>query len=803
MKISKKIKKIFCLFLSICLVFSAFSSNLCAFAHSQVSQNATKELISLYEKEINDTVRNYACIMVEFSNTPQMLFSSINEGINAATKKRVILRAINPFIDHVDTYLNEVDEVNKTKAMYLFLTALNSAEIDTYYNDNIKKNKHISNLLSFLGNVKKIENISIKNQENSQKISELFKMLKEYCPHLTDMGILTALEKYLEKYDLLKFASDAGKVFDILANLGYYLVLYDTNLEIAIYYRDRLECGFLKDEISNYISDCKSDFLTFFEKEYLDNKIYDISFDLSMDLAGSVEPTIAHINSVLGAIKLINSLIFDYVLKSPSYSSLSSYLSFCNYRNSFVSAFLFKDKCNQLAGSSIQDIIQFGKDFLALVNISEQQLMQAKGIAKYNKNYNLNFVNEQLEKCNSLKEIISSLLSSLNQELDAGSNVVITQGIYSIVSSLDTDKALDICAQSLDSEANVHLWSRHSGTSQQFLITNDGNYCVITNINSNKALDVSNGSRKKGTNVWQYNSNGTDSQKWRFLDAGDGYYYIQSALGTYLDACNGDTADGTNIWTYSFNGSNAQKWALIPVSNAHNHTWNTVVETHHPHKQIRECTICGITVDTGITIPSKTCEICYPKSEITEHTHSWNTQYESVHPHKEIRICSSCGQKEYTGSHNYIDTCSDCNPSINQTKSWSSWSDWQTSPVYENSTRQVEQKTQYVYYHYLLTYSSNSAIGTYPINKTDFMIALRGVPDTDISQESYHEYYSDTPLEKIEGSRLVYWVTSASKKIVYDKYPNKCSMDSGDFNGNANLLFYKGTRTLYRYRDYQ
>ena len=696
----------------------------------------------------------------------------------------------------------------------LLLEALTNADL----NFGDKASKQLSNYVTLADKVSKLPYAemtafvgSIKNhltkeqrQACKDKLNEILQgympTIKEAFPSIEESKLSDMLKKVADSnaIDILKSGMSATQFAE---KMFYAIALCNSSIEIiddVLQHLDDSESS-LRRQLNDLREELQNGWQLSFWNSYLKDKTIDALIGKVFAAAKDKAPGAGFgvISGTVSWTSFINEAIFSWILKTPAVDDYVISLEMWGFIIELDN--LCDTRPLIWKNATYSDIYSLITKKLYAIEINKKALSFAKSLAKYNKRYNETYIDQTLVVLNQTTEKLEEYLEKTVEY----STVFITADKYNIVSSLDTNKALDICAQSLDSEANVHLWSRHSGTSQQFSITNDDNYCVITNINSNKALDVSNGNRKKGANVWQYTPNGTDSQKWRFLDAGDGYYYIQSALGTYLDACNGDTADGTNIWTYSFNGSNAQKWALIPVSNVHNHTWNVAVEAQHPHKQTRECTICGITVDTGITIPSKTCKICYPNSEITNHTHSWNTQYESVHPHKEIRICSSCGQKEYTGSHNYVDNCSDCNPSINQTKSWSSWSGWQTSPVYESSTRQVEQKTQYVYYHYLLTYSSNSAIGTYPINKTDFMIALRGVPDTDISQESYHEYYSDTPLEKIEGSRLVYWVTSASKKIVYDKYPNKCSMDSGDFNGNANLLFYKGTRILYRYRDYQ
>lgn len=77
---------------------------------------------------------------------------------------------------------------------------------------------------------------------------------------------------------------------------------------------------------------------------------------------------------------------------------------------------------------------------------------------------------------------------------------------------------------------------------------------------------------------------------------------------------------------------------------------------------------------------------------------------------------------------------------------------------------------------------------------------FKNLANAHVKAEAYHEYYSDSPLTLCSG-RLVYLVNG--KSVVWDKYVNKCSEDTGSYDGNANFLYYKGTRTLYRYRDYK
>mgnify|MGYP005759527933 CR=1 FL=1 len=136
-------------------------------------------------------------------------------------------------------------------------------------------------------------------------------------------------------------------------------------------------------------------------------------------------------------------------------------------------------------------------------------------------------------------------------------------GVYTIQSSLNTSRVLDIANGSTANGANVWIYTANSTNAQKFSITavSDG-YYKIQSVNSGKVLDVANGSSLAGANVQQYTWNGSDAQLWRFIDAGNGEYYIQSKLGTALDVSGGVSAAGTNVQVYTLNNTTSQKWKL-------------------------------------------------------------------------------------------------------------------------------------------------------------------------------------------------------------------------------------------------
>ena len=181
------------------------------------------------------------------------------------------------------------------------------------------------------------------------------------------------------------------------------------------------------------------------------------------------------------------------------------------------------------------------------------------------------------------------------------STVAISDGLYVLESKLDSTKAIDVFASSMESDANIELWTKNGENNQKFKIEKDGSTYKITAYHSGLSMDVHEASSASGTNIKQCLFWGENNlaQKWQFQDAGDGYVYIRSMLGTYVDACvyisNGVVSDGGNIWAYSFNGSDAQKWKLVPTSCAHTYeSWSVIkaASCTESGTEKRTCTLC-------------------------------------------------------------------------------------------------------------------------------------------------------------------------------------------------------------------
>ena len=208
------------------------------------------------------------------------------------------------------------------------------------------------------------------------------------------------------------------------------------------------------------------------------------------------------------------------------------------------------------------------------------------------------------------------------------STAAISDGLYVLESKLDSSKTIDVFASSMESDANIELWTKNGENNQKFKIEKDGSTYKITAYHSGLSMDVHEASSASGTNIKQCLFWGENNlaQKWQFQDAGDGYVYIRSMLGTYVDACvyisNGVVSDGGNIWAYSFNGSDAQKWKLVPTSCAHTYeSWSVT--------KAASCTESGI--------EKRTCTLCK----------NTDTRTISELGHNYVNgVCSRCGERD-------------------------------------------------------------------------------------------------------------------------------------------------------------
>ena len=144
-------------------------------------------------------------------------------------------------------------------------------------------------------------------------------------------------------------------------------------------------------------------------------------------------------------------------------------------------------------------------------------------------------------------------------------------GPKQIITSLDSNKVLDIEGAEYTKGTKLILYQNYKQLNQKFFIEKVGlaEY-IIRAAHSNLVLGVEGGYldiSEKSVNdyrrVVQLPQTNDISQKWIFEDAKDGYYFIRNTLGWYLDVYNSNTSDLTPINIHPFNGTKAQKFKII------------------------------------------------------------------------------------------------------------------------------------------------------------------------------------------------------------------------------------------------
>ena len=145
------------------------------------------------------------------------------------------------------------------------------------------------------------------------------------------------------------------------------------------------------------------------------------------------------------------------------------------------------------------------------------------------------------------------------------------EGLYTISSALDKQKAIDISGGSNNARngTNVHLWSKNDTAAQRWSIKKDSaGYYTIRNLQSGKVLDVASAGDANRTNIQVWSGNNTCAQKWRIMKTDDGYYSFISACSLRaIDLYGAYTKPDTNIQLFDANNSKAQKWMLdlVPI----------------------------------------------------------------------------------------------------------------------------------------------------------------------------------------------------------------------------------------------
>ena len=155
--------------------------------------------------------------------------------------------------------------------------------------------------------------------------------------------------------------------------------------------------------------------------------------------------------------------------------------------------------------------------------------------------------------------------------MDSAPTTLYLIGPKQIISSLDSNKVLDIECAYYTKGAKLHLYQNNKTLNQKFFIEKVGfaEY-IIRAAHSNLVLVVEGGSLdisdtpiNDNRRIVQLPQNNENNQKWIFEDARNGYFFIRNTLGWYMDVYNSNTSNDTPINIHPFNGSKAQQFKII------------------------------------------------------------------------------------------------------------------------------------------------------------------------------------------------------------------------------------------------
>lgn len=383
------------------------------------AEQAKNDLISLYEYEINDTVRLYL-MMNEFMEADKFKFysSAIKQGISSAVS--ILLK---PFSNGKNGFavVEELNDDADKKASIIFANTLSQTEAEFFsdFGSTVKYGKNFSNVAKSANTLNEMFNKSKNTAEDKEKVIEEFvAMLQKDFPGLIKEEKAKEVLQKMSNTDFLKFFDKTIDIADFCNNLMMYTSIYSTDIEICKEYMQRCPAtdSFIYIKLKDIVERLEKNYVEFLLDEFLvEEGIKKIDKGLWKIIAAN--PYGFHAKNVLSLIDTANMVVFDYIVKAPSYSSMNLDLALYNYRNMFDNSFMTKERIQNLKSTYSPDsAIEFAKDFFVLVNITNELLENSKSFAKYNKKFGTAFVNLQIAKCETLKEKILSYVEIIEKD---------------------------------------------------------------------------------------------------------------------------------------------------------------------------------------------------------------------------------------------------------------------------------------------------------------------------------------------------------------------------------------------------
>lgn len=146
------------------------------------------------------------------------------------------------------------------------------------------------------------------------------------------------------------------------------------------------------------------------------------------------------------------------------------------------------------------------------------------------------------------------------------SSRTLENGTYTIYSSLDENKVLDVEWGSLYSGANLQLHSANGTSAQKFVIQKDSDTGFYTIVSKKSGMNISyqDGILKNTVNVYQNSSSEKGGKQWNIKHIMDDYYMIFAADSSFcFDIAYAGTANGTNVQLFDSNGTKAQIFKIV------------------------------------------------------------------------------------------------------------------------------------------------------------------------------------------------------------------------------------------------
>lgn len=154
--------------------------------------------------------------------------------------------------------------------------------------------------------------------------------------------------------------------------------------------------------------------------------------------------------------------------------------------------------------------------------------------------------NEAMNDSSDSPDNSTSLVEDINVARTPDSKRIISEGTYSLRSSLDFEYVVDTAYASADNGAAILLWHDGQNMWQKYKIVYDEQgYCTLFNLVTGGVLDVRGASSTPGSPIVQWEYNGGDNQKWEIVAVREGIYsFISKQSGLAMSVKSETAANG-------------------------------------------------------------------------------------------------------------------------------------------------------------------------------------------------------------------------------------------------------------------